>query len=453
MSQPIRFDFANARPFVKSHEWEYLGPAVRQVHDMLHRRLGPGNSSLGWLELPLSADPAELVRVKRAAARIRNDSEVFVTIGIGGSCLGAKAAIEALGHTFSNVLPRKLRTSPECYFAGNTLSPVYVSHLFDAIEGKEISINVVSKSGSTIEPAVAFRLFRDYLVRKYGTEGARRRIYVTTDTQSGILRKLADSEGYESFVIPGDIGGRYSVLTAAGLLPIAVSGADVDELLAGAAAACELCQSPELDENPCYQYAAIRNLLYRKGKEIELFVTCEPQFRYFSEWWKQLFGESEGKDGKGIFPASAEFSADLHSLGQYIQDGRRDLFETVLSIATPARDVILKAEPANSDGLNYLAGKGIDYLNKKAQEGTLLAHTDGGVPNLVIEVEAASAYHLGSLFYFFQKACAISGYMMGVNPFDQPGVEAYKANMFALLGKPGSEAQQARLIERLYRSR
>ncbi len=449
MNQALSFDYSKALPFVGPHEWEFLAPAVKQAHEMLHQKTGPGSDFLGWVDLPAAYDREEYARIKQAAAKIQSDSDVLLVIGIGGSYLGAKAALDILGHSFYNLLPKSKRKTPEIYFAGNNISPVYVSHLLDAIEGKDVSINVISKSGTTTEPAIAFRLFRDYLEKKYGREEARKRIYATTDKARGALKKLATEEGYETFVIPDDVGGRYSVLTAVGLLPIAVSGADIDALMQGAADARERYLTPELSDNPCYQYAAIRNALYRKGKTIELLVSYEPQFRYFSEWWKQLYGESEGKDGKGIFPASVDFSADLHSMGQYIQDGMRNLFETVLHVQKPAVDVTIHEVTDNLDGLNFLAGKGMDFVNKKAFEGTILAHVDGGVPNLVVEIPEVSAYHLGQLIYFFEKACGISGYLLGVNPFDQPGVEAYKANMYALLGKPGFEKQKAELEARL----
>jgi len=450
MKQTLSFDYSNVLDFVQPHEWEYLAPAVKQAHDMLHQKTGPGHDFLGWVDLPVHYDREEFERIKQAAAKIQSDSDVLLVIGIGGSYLGAKAALDMLGHSFYNLLPKSKRKTPEIYFVGNNISPVYVSHLLDVIEGKEISVNVISKSGTTTEPAIAFRLFRTYMEKKYGREEARKRIYATTDKERGALRKLAEEEGYETFVIPDDVGGRYSVLTAVGLLPIAVSGADIGLLIQGAADAREQYLSPGLAENPCYQYAAIRNALYRKGKTIELLVSYEPQFRYFAEWWKQLYGESEGKDGKGIFPASLDFSADLHSMGQYIQDGMRNLFETVLFVKKPAIDVAIGEEADNLDGLNFLAGKGMDFVNKKAWEGTLLAHVDGGVPNLVVEIPEVSAYHLGQLIYFFEKACGISGYLLGVNPFDQPGVEAYKANMYALLGKPGYEKQKAELEARLH---
>lgn len=450
MNKPIRFDYSKALPFIQRHELEILAPTVKQAHEMLHHKTGLGSDFLGWIDLPAHYDLSEYDRIKQAAAKIQAESDVLLVIGIGGSYLGSKAAIDMLSHTFYNVLPKEKRKTPEIYFVGNNISPVYVTHLLEVLEGKDVSINVISKSGTTTEPAIAFRLFRDYLEKKYGREEASRRIYATTDQVRGALKKLATEEGYESFVIPDDVGGRYSVLTAVGLLPIAVSGADIDSLIRGAADARERYLTPELENNPCYQYAAIRNVLNRKGKNTELLVSYEPQFRYFAEWWKQLFGESEGKDGKGIFPASVDFSADLHSMGQYIQDGMRNLFETVIHVVKPAIDVTIQEDAANLDGLNFLAGKGMDFVNKKAFEGTQLAHVDGGVPNLVVEVSEISAYQLGGLIYFFEKACGISGYLLGVNPFDQPGVEAYKANMYALLGKPGFERQKSELEARLH---
>lgn len=449
MVQTIGFDYSNALPFMKHHEWEYLSPFISQAHDMLHNKTGPGNDFLGWVDLPSNYNKEEFGRIKQASAKIQADSDVLLVIGIGGSYLGAKAVLDILGHTFYNSLSKEKRKTPEIYFVGNNISPVYLSHLLDVIEGKELSINVISKSGTTTEPAVAFRIFREYMEKKYGKEEARKRIYATTDQSRGALRKLADEEGYESFVIPDNVGGRFSVLTAVGLLPIAVSGTSIDELMQGAEEARVQFANPVIADNPCYQYAAIRNALYRKGKTIELMVSYEPQFRYFSEWWKQLYGESEGKDGKGIFPASVEFSADLHSMGQYIQDGIRNLFETVLYVTKPNKDIMIPTDAANVDGLNFLAGNGMDFVNKKAFEGTLLAHVDGGVPNLIVTIPEVSAFHVGALIYFFEKACAISGYLLGVNPFDQPGVEEYKTNMFALLGKPGFEEQRKELEARL----
>ncbi len=403
---------------------------------MLDYRSGPGNDFLGWLDLPVKYDRAELKRIKAAAKKIQRQSEVLIVIGIGGSYLGAKAALEFCGHSFYNNLPKKRRRTPEIYFAGTNISGTYLSHLLDIVGERPFSVNVISKSGTTTEPAIAFRIFKKKLEEKYGAPGAKERIYATTDRARGALKTLADREGYETFVVPDDVGGRFSVLTAVGLLPIAAAGIDVDQLLKGAADARQQFKSAPYSENAALQYAAARNILHRKGKDIEMLVNYEPRLHFVAEWWKQLFGESEGKNGKGIFPASADFTTDLHSLGQYIQDGRRHLFETVLEIEKPEADLVLEAEPGDPDGLNYLTGKSLDYVNKKAAEGTLLAHTDGGVPNLKVIIPEATPYYLGQLFYFFEKACALSGYLLGVNPFDQPGVEAYKKNMFRLLGKP-----------------
>ncbi len=445
----IRFDYSKAVPFVGTHEVENQAPFIRQAHDMLHSRTGPGSDFLGWVQWPRAYDREEYARIKAAAERIRSDSDALVVIGIGGSYLGARATIEAMRHSFYNLLPKEKRGGPEIYFAGKEISPVYLSHLLEVLEGKELSVVVISKSGTTTEPAIAFRFFREYMEKRYGKEGAAKRIYAVTDRAKGALRKLADEQGYESFVIPDDVGGRYSVLTAVGLLPIAVSGADIDQLMAGAADAVEAYGVAELEQNPAYQYAAVRNALYRKGKTVEMLVSYEPALRSTTEWWKQLYGESEGKDGKGILPHAVEFSTDLHSMGQYIQDGLRILFETVLQVQKPKVDVTVGLDPANLDGLNYLAGKTMDFVNKKAFEGTLLAHTDGGVPNLVVTLPELTEYYYGQMIYFFEKACGVSGYLLGVNPFDQPGVEAYKKNMFALLGKPGYEEQKAALEERL----
>ncbi len=430
----IKFDSSPAAPFIQAHEWLAIEPQVTSAAQLLHSRQGPGREYLGWLDLPTAYDHDELVRIKTAAQTIRDNSEVLVVIGIGGSYLGAKAAIEFCQHSFYNNLTKAQRRGPEIYFAGTNLSGTYLQHLQELIGDRDFSVNVISKSGTTTEPAVAFRIFKKKLEAKYGKDGARSRIYATTDRARGALKTLASQEDYATFVVPDDVGGRYSVLTAVGLLPIATAGIDVDALLQGAAAGAQQASVPFAD-NDCYRYAAARNILNRKGKEVELLVNYEPRFHYVAEWWKQLFGESEGKDGKGIFPAAVDFSSDLHSMGQYIQDGRRMLFETVLEIETPELDLNVEAETEDLDGLNYLTGKTLDYVNKKAAEGTRMAHTDGNVPNLRIIMPAASPYHLGQLFYFFEKACAVSGYLLGVNPFDQPGVEAYKTNMFKLLGK------------------
>lgn len=445
----IGFDYKKALPYIGEQELDYLAPLVQAAHEQLHNKTGAGNDFLGWLELPMDYDKEEFARIKQAAAKIQSDSDVLLVVGIGGSYLGARAAIEALTHSFFNVLSKEDRKAPQVFFVGNSISAPYLNQLLDAIKGKDVSVNVISKSGTTTEPAIAFRIFKKYLEEKYGVEEARKRIYATTDKARGALKTLASKEGYESFVIPDDVGGRFSVLTAVGLLPIAAAGVDIDSIMSGAQKAQEELSVSDLKENPAYQYAAIRNVLYNKGKNIELLVNYEPSLQYFSEWWKQLFGESEGKDLKGLFPASANFSTDLHSLGQYVQEGRRDLFETVVLVKQPVSDVTIEAEEEDLDGLNYLAGQTVDQVNHKAFQGTLLAHTDGNVPNLVVEVPALDSFSFGYLVYFFEKACAISGYLLGVNPFDQPGVEAYKKNMFALLGKPGYEEEKAKLEKRL----
>jgi glucose-6-phosphate isomerase len=445
----LSFDYSKARSFIQEHEVSQLGPAIHLAHDMLHNKTGAGADFLGWVDLPRDYDQEEFARIKRAAAKIQSDSDALVVIGIGGSYLGARAAIEMLTHTFYNQLPRGKRNTPEIYFVGHHISSVYVAELLELLEGKEVSVNVISKSGTTTEPAIAFRIFREYLESRYGKEETRRRIYATTDRAKGALKKLAEEEGYESFVIPDDVGGRYSVLTAVGLLPIAVAGIDIDAMMAGAQAGMQLYGNADLEQNEAYQYAAVRNALYRKGKTTELLVNYEPSLQYFSEWWKQLYGESEGKDYKGIFPASVNFTTDLHSMGQYIQEGLRNIFETVVFVEKSAKTMVIKEEADNLDGLNYLAGKDLDFVNTKAFEGTMLAHTDGGVPNLVVKVKELSPFAFGQLVYFFEKACGVSGYLLGVNPFDQPGVEAYKKNMFALLGKPGFEAEREALLRRL----
>ena len=445
----ISFDYSNALSFISENEITILSPLIKNAHKMLHNKTGPGSDFTGWVDLPHNYDKAEFARIKEAAGKIRSDSDALVVIGIGGSYLGARAAIEALSHTFYNLLPGDKRGTPEIYFVGNSISSTYISELFELLEGKEISVNVISKSGTTTEPAIAFRVFREYLENKYGKAGAAKRIYATTDRARGALKKLADEEGYESFVIPDDVGGRYSVLTAVGLLPIAVAGIDIDEMMKGAADAADLYNNDDVAANGCYQYAAVRNALYRKGKTIEIMVNYEPSMHYFTEWWKQLYGESEGKDHKGIFPAGVDFTTDLHSMGQYIQDGLRSIFETVLSIEKPRKNITIKEDKDNLDGLNFLAGKDIDYVNRMAMQGTILAHNDGGVPNLIVNIPEMNSYWFGNLVYFFEKACGISGYLLGVNPFDQPGVEAYKKNMFALLGKPGYEKEMERLRARL----
>jgi glucose-6-phosphate isomerase len=445
----LQFDYAGAQMFLAEKEISNLSNYVTSAHNMLHEKTGPGNDFLGWVDLPLNYDKNEFERIKKCAQKIKNDSDVLVVIGIGGSYLGAKAAIDALSHSFYNNLPKEKRKTPEIYFAGNNISSTYLNDLLDLLEGRDFSLNVISKSGTTTEPAIAFRLLKNYIEERYGKEEARKRIYATTDKAKGALKNLSKEEGYETFVVPDDVGGRYSVLTAVGLLPIAVSGADIDNLMAGAKDACQLYNNPDLSTNDCYKYAACRNVLYAKNKSVELLVNYEPSLQYIVEWWKQLYGESEGKDQKGIFPAGVNFTCDLHSMGQYIQDGLRNIFETVIYVEKPRRNLSIKADPANVDGLNFLSDKDMDFVNKKAFQGTLLAHNDGGVPTLVIKVPSLDEYNLGSLIYFFEKACGISGYLLGVNPFDQPGVEAYKKNMFALLGKPGFEKEREVLESRL----
>ncbi|MFF2889011.1 glucose-6-phosphate isomerase [Paenibacillus sp. NPDC057967] len=449
MSNTVKFDYSKALSFVGQHEIDYLTDQVRVAHDQLHNGTGAGSDYLGWIDLPANYDKEEFARIKKAAEKIQNDSEVLIVIGIGGSYLGARAAIEMLSHSFYNVQSKEQRKTPQVLFAGNNISSTYVTHLLQLLEGRDWSINVISKSGTTTEPAIAFRIFRAELEKKYGKEEARKRIYATTDKEKGALKKLSSEEGYESFIIPDDVGGRYSVLTAVGLLPIAVAGIDVDAMMKGAADASEVYANPNLAENEAYQYAAVRNALYRKGKETEILVNYEPSLHFVSEWWKQLYGESEGKDYKGIYPASVDFSTDLHSMGQFIQEGNRNIFETVIQVGEVAEHIEIQHDADDLDGLNFLTGKTMDFVNKKAFEGTLLAHTDGQVPNLIVNIADMTPYTFGYLVYFFEKACGISGYLLGVNPFDQPGVEAYKKNMFALLGKPGFEKEKAELEARL----
>ena len=432
--------------FVNEHEYEGVAAEVKAAHKVLHDGTGLGNDFLGWLNLPTDYDKEEFARIKAAAEKIKKDSDVFIVIGIGGSYLGARAAIEFLTSQNYNLT---CKDTPQIYFTGNSISSSALAEIMELCEGKDVSVNMISKSGTTTEPAIAFRVFREMLEKKYGKEGARERIYCTTDKAKGTLKALADEEGYETFVVPDDVGGRFSVLTAVGLLPIAVSGADIDALMQGAATAQQEFDNDDLATNDCYKYAALRNILYRKGKTMEVMVSYEPAYTMMSEWFKQLFAESEGKDNKGIFPASVIFSTDLHSLGQYIQDGRRSLFETVMLFEKPKREVVIGNDPANVDGLNFLEGKSMAYINRKAFEGTVLAHNDGGVPNVVISAPDFSEDTLGQIIYFFEKACAISGYLLGVNPFNQPGVESYKKNMFALLGKPGYEGEKEALEARL----
>ena len=427
--------------FISEHEMEYIADQCGLAAKTLAAKNGPGNKYLGWTSLPKDYDKEEFARIKKAAEKIKNNSEVFVVIGIGGSYLGARAVIELLKSPFYNDLKKD---TPDIYYVGNNINPTYLSEILSICEGKDISVNVISKSGTTTEAALAFRIFRDLVIKKYGKEGARDRIFCTTDKVKGTLKQLADSEGYETFVVPDNVGGRYSVLTAVGLLPIAVAGCDIDSLMEGAALAVDEL-SADYENNDCAKYAAIRNILYRKGKSIEMLVSYDPAFTMMAEWFKQLYGESEGKDNKGIFPASATFSTDLHSMGQYIQDGRRILFETVVDIKKPKQDLFLEDDADNLDGLNFLTGQNMSVVNRKAFEGTILAHTEGGVPNIVIELSEISEKSVGYMIYFFEKACALSGYMLGVNPFNQPGVESYKKNMFALLGKPGYEDRKAEL--------
>ena len=445
----VTFDYSKAAPFIKDHEVDSMKKLAEDAKELLVSKTGAGNDFLGWINLPVDYDKDEFARIKKAAAKIQSDSEVLLVIGIGGSYLGARAAVEFLRHSFYNVVSKEIRKTPEIYFVGNSISSTYIRHLMDVIGDRDFSINMISKSGTTTEPAIAFRVFKEMMEKKYGKEEAARRIYATTDRVKGSLKHLATEEGYETFVVPDDIGGRFSVLTAVGLLPIAVSGADIDKLMEGARAGRETALNAPFEENDSLKYAAIRNILLRKGKEIEILANYEPSVHYVSEWWKQLYGESEGKDQKGIFPASVDLTTDLHSMGQFIQDGSRNMFETVINIETSREELVLQEEPVDLDGLNYLAGKSVDFVNKSAMNGTILAHTDGQVPNLMVKVPEVNEFYLGELFYFFEFACGVSGYLLGVNPFNQPGVESYKKNMFALLGKPGYEAQREELLKRL----
>ena len=445
----LNFSYQFAKSFINDEEMKNIKLHVELANEILMSKRGAGNDYLGWISLPEDYDKDEFERIKKSAEKIKNDSEVLIVIGIGGSYLGAKAAIEFLSHTFYNSLPKEKRKTPEIYFAGTNMSSVYLQHLIDVIGDRDFSVNVISKSGTTTEPAIAFRVFKKILEERYGKAEAGKRIYATTDKSKGALKTLAIAEGYETFVVPDNVGGRFSVLTAVGLLPIAAAGIDIDELMRGARDAMKDLSGSEMEENQALQYAAVRNILHRKGKELEVMVNYEPRVHYFAEWWKQLFGESEGKDGKGLYPSSVDFSADLHSLGQYIQEGRRLFFETVISIGKPEHEYTIEPDSDNLDGLNFIAGKTLDYVNKKATDGVILAHIDGGVPNLAVNIPEATPYHLGYAFYFFEKACGVSGYLLGVNPFDQPGVEAYKKNMFALLGKPGYEEEGKNLEKQL----
>ena len=441
----VTFNGKYLSAFVKEQEFENMFPQVEAAHKLLESRTGPGNDFLGWVDLPVNYDKEEFARIKEAAAKIKQDTDVLLVIGIGGSYLGARAAIEAMAGSLYNAT---CKDTPEIYFVGNSISSSYLNQVLKICEGKRVSLNVISKSGTTTEPAVAFRVLKEYLEKTVGKEEAKSRIYATTDRAKGTLKEQADREGWQTFVVPDDVGGRFSVLTAVGLLPIACAGLDIDQLMAGAAKAREELSVCSMD-NGCYRYAAARNILYRKGKSVELLASYEPDFTMMNEWYKQLFGESEGKDQKGLMPTSVVFSTDLHSMGQFVQDGARIMFETVVDVKNPHSELFIQNDPQNLDGLNFLSEQNMSYVNRKAMEGTILAHTDGGVPNIVLEVESLKAIDLGYLIYFFARACAISGYLLGVNPFDQPGVESYKKNMFALLGKPGYEAEKAALEAKL----
>lgn len=443
----MELKMTGVKGFVAPYEMDFLNPFIQNANELLQSCKGPGNNYLGWVDLPVNYDKDEFSRIKKAAAKIRANSEVLIVIGIGGSYLGARAAIEFVqGQMYNNIRPEGI---PEVYFAGNNISSAYLNDLIQIIGTRDFSINVISKSGTTTEPAIAFRIFKKLAEQKYGKEGAKDHIFATTDKARGALKTLADDEGYETFVVPDNIGGRFSVLSAVGLLPMAVAGVDIDAAMQGAADARAAFQDGSVHENACFQYVALRNALYRKGKGIEILVNYEPALVMLGEWFKQLYDESEGKDQKGIFATSANFSTDLHSIGQYIQDGTRNVFETVVWVKEPRSEIILEETEVDIDGLNYLAGKSVQFVNSKAYAGTLMAHMDGGTPNIVIEVDRADAYHFGYLVYFFEKACGLSGYLLGVNPFDQPGVEAYKKNMFALLGKPGFEERRKELEARL----
>jgi glucose-6-phosphate isomerase len=445
----VTYDYSKAAGFIKDHEIESMKAITETARELLLSRKGAGNDYLGWIDLPVDYDEDEFDRIKKAAARIQGDSEVLVVIGIGGSYLGARAAIEFLRHNFYNSVSKGIRKTPEIYFVGNSISSTYLSNLVDVIGDRDFSVNIISKSGTTTEPAIAFRIFKKLLEKKYGKEGAAKRIYATTDKAKGALKNLATAEGYETFVVPDDVGGRFSVLTAVGLLSIAVSGADIDKLMEGAASARKRCLENAFEDNDSMKYAAVRNILLRKGKSVEILCDYEPSLHYTLEWWKQLMGESEGKDNRGLFPASVDLTTDLHSMGQFIQDGARIMFETVLNVETPRNNITIEAEDEDLDGLNYLAGKTVDFVNKSAMNGTILAHTDGNVPNCVVNIPEQNEFYLGELFYFFEFACGLSGYILGVNPFNQPGVESYKKNMFALLGKPGYEDAREELLKRL----
>ena len=445
----ITFDYSKTAGFISEEEIGYMSRLTEQAKDVLVSKNGAGNDFLGWIDLPVDYDKEEFSRIEKAAEKIKKDSDVLIVIGIGGSYLGARAAIEFLRHGFYNSLPKEKRGTPEIYYVGNSISSTYLQGVIDVIGDRDFSVNVISKSGTTTEPAIAFRIFKKMLEDKYGQEEAAKRIYATTDKARGALKDLATKEGYESFVVPDDVGGRFSVLTAVGLLPIAVSGADIKALMDGAASGRELALNEKFEDNEAMKYAAIRNILLRKGKSVEVLANYEPALHYIGEWWKQLYGESEGKDQKGIFPAAVDFTTDLHSMGQFIQDGARIMFETVMNVEEARETITIEKEAEDLDGLNYLAGKTMDFVNKSAMNGTILAHTDGNVPNLMIKIPKMDEFHLGQLFYFFEFACGVSGYILSVNPFNQPGVESYKRNMFALLGKPGYEEEREALLKRL----
>lgn len=449
MDNKVTFDYARAGSFIAQHELEYMVEPVTAAKDKLVSKSGAGSDFLGWIDLPVDYDKEEFDRIKKASQRIQSDSEVLLVIGIGGSYLGARAAIDFLRHNFYNSVSKEIRKTPEIYYLGNNISSSYLTDLIEVIGDRDFSINMISKSGTTTEPAIAFRVFKEILECKYGKEEAGKRIYATTDKVRGALKNLAAEEGYETFVVPDDVGGRFSVLTAVGLLPIAVSGADIDRLMEGARAGRERALNAPFYENEALLYAAVRNILHRKGKSVEILANYEPSLHYISEWWKQLYGESEGKDQKGIFPAAVDLTTDLHSMGQFIQDGSRIMFETVLNVEKVRGEITMKEEKVDLDGLNYLAGETVDFINKSAMNGTILAHTDGEVPNLMVNIPQQNEFYLGELFYFFEFACGVSGYLLAVNPFDQPGVESYKKNMFALLGKPGFEKEREELLKRL----
>ena len=447
--EKITFDYSKAAGFISDEEVTYMSKLVEDAKKQLLDRNGAGNDFLGWLDLPVDYDKEEFTRIKKAAEKIQGDSEVLIVIGIGGSYLGARAAIEFLRHGFYNNVSKEIRKTPEIYYCGNSISGTYLQGLIDVVGDRDFSVNIISKSGTTTEPAIAFRIFKEMLEKKYGKAEAAKRIYATTDKAKGALKNLATEEGYETFVVPDDVGGRFSVLTAVGLLPIAVSGADIDKLMEGAAEGRKLALEQKFEENDALKYAALRNILLRKGKSVEILANYEPSLHYVSEWWKQLYGESEGKDQKGLFPASVDLTTDLHSMGQFIQDGSRIMFETVMNVEKSRCEVTIQKEEVDLDGLNYLAGKTMDFVNKSAMNGTILAHTDGNVPNFMVKIPEQNEFYLGELFYFFEFACGVSGYLLGINPFNQPGVESYKKNMFALLGKPGYEDAREALLNRL----